>query len=68
MEELLRYFIQETKEKLVSIEDKLEDLQKFKIEMMSSARFTSLVVSSVCGFITLISSLLLVYYTAKTGH
>lgn len=68
MEELLRYFIKETNEKLVSIEGKLEDLQKFKTEMMASARLTSFVVSGICGLVTLISSMMLVYYTAKSGH
>lgn len=67
MEELLRYFIKETNESLAGIRSQLDDLQKFKVEMMSSARLTSLVVSGICGFITLVSSLLLVYYTAKAS-
>lgn len=63
MEELLRYFIQETNERLAGIERSLLDLQKFKIEMLASARTTSLIVSTVCGFVTLVATLLTVYYT-----
>lgn len=63
MEELLRYFIQETNEKLMSIETKLEDLQEFKVEMMASARITSLIISSFCGLVTLLTTLVTVYYT-----
>lgn len=75
MEELLRYFIQETNEKLAAMDekmtdmgDKLSDLQRFKAEMTSSARITSLFVSGICGFITLISTILLVYYTRLGLH
>lgn len=74
MEELLKYFIRETNEKLNSIEnkmstmgDKLEDLQRFKSEMMVSSRITSLIVSGICGFLTMLASLLLVYYTARAS-
>lgn len=68
MEELLRYFIQETNESLAQIRTDLSDLKKFKAEMVVSARLTSLIVSSICGLLTLISSWVLVYYTVRGAH
>lgn len=67
MEQLLRYFIQETNESLASIRADLSDLKKFKVEMIASARLTAFIVSAICGLITLLSSLFLVYYTAHAG-
>lgn len=75
MEDLLRYFIQETNEKLSSMDDKmgemggkLSDLQSFKAEMLATARTTALFVSGICGFITLTATVLLVYYTRIGAH
>ncbi len=75
MEQLLRYFIQETNEKLSSMDDKmiqmgdkLSDLQKFKAEMMASARLTAMFVSGICGFLTLTATVFLVYYTRIGAH
>ncbi len=60
MEKLLQYFMQETDKKfeglsedIQGVQAKLEDLSKFKIEMIASARLTALIVSAFCGFITL---------------
>jgi hypothetical protein len=54
--------MEETNRKLDSMDEKLEDLQKFKMEMMISAKWVSLVVSSVCGAITLIVSAYLTHW------
>lgn len=54
MEELLRYFMKDTNDRLDKIEAKIDDLSTFKIQMLATARMTSLVVSAICGFITLL--------------
>jgi hypothetical protein len=67
MEELLKYYMEETNKRITSMESKLEDLTKFKIEMVASARTTSLVVSGLCGLITMIVSVGVAIYTGR-GH
>lgn len=64
MEQLLSYFIEETNRKfdalhgaVSGIETKLDDLTKFKIEMVATARLTALVTSALCGLITLLVTL-----------
>lgn len=65
--ELLKYFMAETNRQLLDITQRLDDLQKFKVEMIAQAtaasKTASMIVSGVCGFITLMASCLLVYYT-----
>lgn len=46
---VMRYFIYETNRRLEKIEKKLDDLSKFKAEMLVSARIVSLIISSVTG-------------------
>jgi hypothetical protein len=60
MEQLLKYFMQETDKKLDELKDevstvrhKLEDIQKFKTELLATARTTSFIVSLICGTITI---------------
>ncbi len=60
MEKLLQYFMQETDKKFDSIGSdlrgvnaKLDDLTKFKVEMLATARTTSLIVSVLSGLVTL---------------
>jgi len=67
--ELLQYHIDNTnkqfdevKDKLHEINQRLDDVQKFKVEMLVSSRWISLVVSSVCGFFTLVATSILSYY------
>ena len=67
MEELLKYFMQETNTQLIEIKSQLDDLQKFKAGMVASARMTSFIVSAICGSVTLACTLALVYYT-RIGH
>jgi hypothetical protein len=75
MEELLKYFIKETGEKfaevksdLSEINEKLGDLREFKIQMLASARTTSFIVSAICGFITLLATVLAVpWLSGKLG-
>ncbi len=75
MDELLKRFIDETdrkfddfKEGMGQIHDKLDDLTKFKIEMMVSARLTSFLISIACGFITLVTCVAVAWYTARPPH
>lgn len=65
MEQLLKYFMEATNGRLDGIEAKLDDLTKFKIEMLATARITSLVVSAVCGFITMVVTVLVTLAAAK---
>lgn len=73
MEELLKYFIKETDRKFDDIRSnmegvnvKLEDLTKFKVEMLATARATSFMVSVVVGVIsTAISVFISIRYA---GH
>jgi hypothetical protein len=60
MEQLFRYFIQETDKKfdelkgdIADVKEQLKDLSKFKAEMIATARTTSFIVSAICGAITL---------------
>lgn len=68
MEELLKRHIQETDknfedvyDSLVLITAKLDDLREFKTKLIVSSRFFSLVVSAVCGIITLLASSFVTY-------
>lgn len=69
---MLKYFIDDTNKKideikvdLKDIDKKLTDLQSFKIEMLSSARVTAFLMSSIFGLATFIGTLITVYYTVK---
>lgn len=69
MESLLRYFMEETNRKFQDIHEsqghinkKLDDLTQFKIEMVASARMTSFLVSSACGFVSMVVSVGLAIY------
>ncbi len=65
MDELLKYFMTETDRRLGGIEEKLDDLTKFKAEMIATARLTSLMVSGVCGFITLVVTVFVTWAATK---
>lgn len=65
MEELVKYYMDETNRKIAKIETKLDDLTKFKLEMIASARLTALIVSGICGLITLVATVALAFYTAR---
>lgn len=55
------YFIEETLRRLESIEDKLDALHEFKAGMIVRVRLTSLIVSGVCGFISMLACGVLTY-------
>lgn len=68
MEKLLKYFIEDTSKKIDEVNSdiheinrKLDDLMKFKIEMLASAKMTSILVS---GAISL-ASLIITYFSVR---
>ena len=63
--ELLHYFVEQTNERFKAIDEKLSDLTKFKIEMIVSARWVALIVSSVCGLLSLAVSVSVSFYLSK---
>lgn len=72
MEKMLRYFIDDTNKKIdeirndiKDIDQRLADLQAFKVEMLSSARVTAFLMSSIFGLATFIGTIVTVYYTVK---
>jgi uncharacterized protein YlxW (UPF0749 family) len=69
MEELLKYHIRDTekrfeelKDSVQSLEEKLDDVAKFKAEMLVSARWVSLIISAVCGAVTMVTTALVEYF------
>jgi hypothetical protein len=73
---LLKYFIQKTDERFTAVEkriddslkpivEKLDDLTKFKIEMVVNAKWVALIISSACGIISLVISVTLSIYLSK---
>lgn len=72
-DKLLDYFMQETNRRFEELsislrndigemKEILSDLTKFKVEMMVTARITSLVVSAACGLATMVVTLLVTHY------
>lgn len=60
MDKLLEHHIRDTerrfdevREDLGGISKKLTDVQEFKVQMIINARWVSLVVSAVCGLVTM---------------
>lgn len=73
MENLLRYHIATTekqldalKAELSAIDQKIDNLHEFKTRTVVTARYVSLIVSAVSGFVTLISTTLLSYFLQRS--
>lgn len=64
--DLFKYFVEQTNARLIGIETALSDLKAFKAEMLASSRTTAMIVSGICGFLTMIATALLTYYTRKS--
>lgn len=69
MEQLLQHHIHQTeknfdeiKNELTHFNSKLDDLAKFKAEMITSSRWVSVIVSAICGAVTMTGSALLNYF------
>ncbi len=78
MEKLLQYFISETDKKIENLRDDIkgdikdvrtavEELSKFKVEMIAGARLTALIVSAICGLLTLVSTVFTVVVMWRTS-
>ena len=72
MEELLKMYreyndkrFDEVRDDIKDIASRIEDLREFKIQQIAAARTVSMIISSVCGFITLIVSSLLTVKFSK---
>lgn len=66
MDGLLKYHIENTDKRLSDLQvetreirKRIDSLQEFKVSMIAGARLTSLLVSSLCGFITLLVTIYL---------
>jgi hypothetical protein len=78
--ELLEYFRDETnrrfeelrqdiKDLTTKVDEKVNDLQQFKVSMIVSSRWISLIVSAVCGLITLLVTVgLTIWSTTRAQH
>lgn len=69
MDKLLERHMVETDRKFEELKDdmallvaKIDDLRDFKIQLLASSRFFSLVVSAICGLFTLAASSFVTYY------
>lgn len=74
---LLEYFIQESNKKhdelkaeITKVYGQLEDLKKFKVEMVVTARHVSIWVSGVLGLVTMIASAVVTVFVTRVmaGH
>ena len=54
--------------RLKAIEDKLEDLTKFKFQMLSSARVVAFLTSAFFSLFNLAAAVALVYYTMRSAR
>jgi len=74
MEELLKRHIKESDKKFDGVSKnfarvfvKLDDLQTFKVKMMVSSKWISVLISGVCGIIAISLSLLITWIGARHG-
>lgn len=72
MEELLKHHIRETERRFEELKDSIElldakvsELSAFKIETIFAARWASLLIGSVCGFLSMIATGLVSYLSNK---
>jgi hypothetical protein len=57
----LTYFIQRTDSRLEAMEAKLDSLAEFRTKSIVEARLVSLIISGICGFVSLIASGVITY-------
>jgi len=63
--DLNKLHLQQVYDRLVRIEEKLDALNEFKVTSLATVRLASMVVSGVCGLITMIVSSVLNYVISK---
>ena len=59
------FHLEKLYERLHRIEEKIDKLQEFKVTSLATVRLASLVVSSLCGFVTMIITSLVNYFINK---
>lgn len=57
----LSTYLESLEERLKRIEEKLDAIQEFKASTIATARLTSLIVSGILGFVSMVSSGILTY-------
>lgn len=69
MDELLKRHIVETDRKFEELQEdvallvsKIDDLRDFKIRLLVSSRFFSMIIGAICGAISLLASSFVTYY------
>lgn len=60
------FHLEKLYERLHRIEEKIDKLQEFKVTSLATVRLASLVVSSLCGFVTMIITSLVNYLVNKS--
>jgi hypothetical protein len=60
------FHLEKLYERLHRIEEKIDKLQEFKVTSLATVRLASLVVSSLCGFVTMIITSIVNYLVNKT--
>jgi hypothetical protein len=60
------FHLEKLYERLNRIEEKIDKLQEFKVTSLATVRTASLVVSSFCGFVTMIVTSIVNYLINKT--
>jgi hypothetical protein len=58
--------LQQMYDRLTRIEEKLDALQEFKITSLATVRIASMVVSGVCGLVTMVVTSLINYLINKS--
>ena len=57
----MKYFVRRTDSRLESIEAKIDQFSEFKANLLGSAKVTAIIVSGVCGFISMLVCGILTY-------
>jgi len=60
------FHLEKLYERLNRIEEKIDKLQEFKVTSLATVRLASLVVSSLCGFVTMLITSIVNYLINKT--
>jgi hypothetical protein len=60
------FHLEKLYERLHRIEEKIDKLQEFKVTSLATVRLASLVVSSLCGFVTMIITSIVNYLVNKS--
>jgi len=58
--------LQQVYDRLTRIEEKLDALQEFKVTSLATVRIASMVVSGVCGLVTMVVTSLINYLINKS--